>query len=88
MKRTPGSGTQYIQHRNNQKEAINSLTFFKVLEHFYECKVEKYFVGGILHSTLSSGVVVGEMDIILISSLWEGFDREVRHCPSREDKIN
>ena len=50
--------------------------------------VEKDFVGGILHSTLSSGVLVGEMDIILISSLWEGFDREVRHYPSREDKIN
>ena len=29
-----------------------------------------------------------ELDIILISSLWERFDREVRDCPSREDKIN
>ena len=29
-----------------------------------------------------------ELDIILISNLWERFDREVRDCPSREDKIN
>ena len=33
---------------------------------------------------LSSGL----LDMILISSLWERFDREVRHCPSREDKTN
>ena len=37
---------------------------------------------------LASSDLVCEMDIILISSLWERFDREVRHCPSCEDNID
>ena len=58
--------------------------FFKVFKHSYEFKVQKKTS----RRNFASLVAMCELDIILISNLWERFDREVRDCPSREDKIN
>ena len=70
-----------------RKEALNSLHFSRFWSIFMNLKNPKNLLEELCIPLVSSGVLC-ERDLILISSLWERFDRKVRHCPGREDNRN